>query len=106
MLHIVWEFRPAAGKREEFERAYGPAGGWAKLFSGAPGYVQTQLFHDAADPDRYWTIDAWVSAEAFADFKARHPQEYAALDRECEALCREERFLGRFTSAMRPATPR
>lgn len=77
-----------------------------QLFRSAPGYLQSLLLHDEADFDRYWTIDAWVSAEAFADFKARHAQEYAALDRESEALCREERFLGRFTVDARPSTPK
>jgi hypothetical protein len=43
VLHIVWEFRPAVHRRAEFERAYGPAGGWVRLFSSAPGYLETFL---------------------------------------------------------------
>lgn len=77
-----------------------------QLFRSAPGYVQTLLLRDEADPDRYWTIDVWGSPGAFADFKARHAEEYAALDRGSEALCREERFLGRFTEVRDASTPR
>jgi hypothetical protein len=33
---IIWEFRVQAGREEEFERAYGPAGGWARLEHEAP----------------------------------------------------------------------
>ena len=91
---LVWEFRVAPGRREEFERRYGPAGDWARLFARGHGYLGTQLLRDADDPDRYLTLDRWRSAAEWQAFRAMHAADYAALDAACEALTSAERSLG------------
>jgi heme-degrading monooxygenase HmoA len=93
---IVWELRPRPGREEEFERAYGPEGDWARLFRRAEGYLGTELLRDPAGPGRYLTIDRWASRAAFAAFKRAHGAEYEALDRACEGLTERESSLGSF----------
>ena len=93
-LHaIVWRFTTDAP--EEFERHYGPEGSWAQLFRRSTGYVRTDLLSDGSC---YLTIDWWRSPDGFAEFKREHGDEYAALDRECEALTRSEEKVGEFES--------
>jgi heme-degrading monooxygenase HmoA len=93
---VVWEFRAAAGAEARFEDAYGPCGTWARLFATGEGFVATELNRDLKDPARYITLDFWESKDAYDAFQARHAAEYAAIDRECEALTAEENALGAF----------
>ena len=93
---VVWEFRAAAGAEACFEDAYGPRGIWARLFATGEGFVATELNRDLKDPARYLTLDFWESREAYDAFRAKHAAEYAAIDRECEALTAEEKALGAF----------
>lgn len=97
---LVWEFRPRAGREEDFERAYGPEGDWARLFRRAEGYLGTELLRDGADSagPRYLTIDRWSSREAHEAFLRAHQAAYEALDRACEGLSDRESFLGCFES--------
>lgn len=98
----VWEFRVEAGRREEFERHYGPDGTWARLFRRADGYLGTLLLQDPADRSRYLTIDRWESRSAHRAFRARFAAEYEALDRQCEALTARETAIGEFTELRPP----
>src|SRR3982750_206959 len=92
---IVWKFRPEAGKEAEFEAAYGPRGTWAALFArGSAGYLGTELAR--AEDGSYLTVDRWASRAAYEAFRARSEEEYAALDRACEALTASETPLGTF----------
>ncbi len=93
---VIWEFRAAAGAEARFEDAYGPRGSWARLFTTGEGFVATELNRDLKDPARYLTLDFWESREAYDTFRAKHAAEYAAIDRECEALTAEETALGAF----------
>ncbi len=92
----VWEYEVAPGRAREFERAYGPAGDWVRLFSRAPGHLRTELLRDAERPARYLTIDVWESRAAWERFRARWTAEYAALDARCGALTTRETQLGGF----------
>lgn len=94
---VVWQFRPRPGAERQFEEAYGARGRWAHLFATADGFIRTELNRDLKDLDRYLTIDFWTSKEAYEAFRAKHATEYAAIDRECEALTMEEKFLGEFS---------
>lgn len=96
MLVIVWEFQVKAGREAEFEWRYGPEGDWAQLFRRSPAYRGTDLLRDTADANRYLTLDRWESAAAFEGFKQMNAEQYAAIDREGEALTESERCLGRF----------
>jgi len=71
-LVFSYEVRDAAG----FERAYGPDGEWAQFFTGAKGYIGTELLHDVETPSRYLVIDRWESADDYNGFAAAHREEY------------------------------
>ena len=92
----VWEFLVAAGREEEFLAAYGPSGAWSMLFRRAPGFIETLLLRDQADPSRFVTIDRWSSATAHDAFRIEYRAEYDALDRSCDALTRHEASLGSY----------
>jgi heme-degrading monooxygenase HmoA len=87
---IVWEYEVAAGFEGTFERAYGPAGEWARLFGTHDGYLGTELVHGDR-PDRFVTIDRWAAEEDFEAFLDRHRAEYQALDARCDAFTVAER---------------
>jgi heme-degrading monooxygenase HmoA len=91
---IVWEFEVRDGAEKPFEEAYGPDGAWARLFRNADGFLGTELLRDTRRPRRYLTIDRWRSLEDFAHFRQTHREEYAALDRRCEAWTASEVALG------------
>ena len=96
MIHVVWEFRVREGMEPEFERRYSATGDWARLFGRADGYAGTTLMRDPADAQRYLVIDVWRDAACLARFKQAYAVEYAALDKECEALTEAEIPLGTF----------
>ena len=88
----VWRFRPLRGKSAEFEAAYGPNGDWARLFHRAQGFLGTTLLTG----EHYLTIDRWVTKAAYERFMNDHREEFAALDRRCEALTSGEEEVGAF----------
>jgi len=61
---------------EEFERAYGPGGDWARFFRTGRGYIGTELLRDVELPGRYLVVDRWETAEAYNAFAAEHRDEY------------------------------
>jgi len=93
---IVWQFLVDEPQREAFERAYGPVGRWVTLFRRSPGFLGTELLHDREEPRRYFTVDRWESAAAFAAFRQDHGAAYETLDRELEGLSSEEVRVGEF----------
>ncbi len=95
---IVWEFHVKIATRRRFETIYGPRGCWARFFAKGKGHLGTDLFRDAKKKGRYLTIDRWVLRAAYESFRARHREEYATIDRECEALTKEEFALGIFVN--------
>jgi heme-degrading monooxygenase HmoA len=92
----LWEFRVAPEARAEFERHYGADGSWSQLFRRAEGYLGTHLLQDRADPGRFLTLDRWRSDADHRAFRTAFAQEYAALDRLCEALTLSETALGEY----------
>lgn len=98
---VIWEFIVPPKHTEAFIAAYGPAGAWARLFRSAPGYRGTELYRDREIPDRYVTLDFWMTQADFSAFRERHAEEYAALDRACEPLTGVERRIGSFGLADR-----
>ncbi len=93
---IVWEFVAREGLVQEFERAYGPDGDWARLFRRAPGYLGTTLIRDRETPRRFLTIDRWVSRQAFEEFRQQNGADYDRLDRRLATLNDKERQIGVF----------
>ena len=94
MFVALWEFEVKPGCEERFEKAYGPAGDWAKLFRNDANYRKTRLLRDPKRPANYLTLDFWDSRRAYEDFLASHSNEYKKLDALCEKLTSEERRIG------------
>ena len=92
----IWAYRVQPPRADEFRRLYGPEGAWVRLFRQAAGYLDTHLYRDRNDGDRYVTIDRWESEEAFRSFRARFAEEFERLDSEGEHLTLEETPLGEF----------
>jgi heme-degrading monooxygenase HmoA len=107
MFIRIWQFRAQPERVREFREAYGSAGAWAKLFARGDGYLGTELLESTSDPTLHVTIDRWESAEAWAAFLHAWREEYAALDRQCESLTRDEVELGVYVAPAQPrdATP-
>jgi heme-degrading monooxygenase HmoA len=91
---IIWSYRVAEQYRDEFERAYGPDGDWARLFRRAEGYIRTDLM--AGDEGSYATVDHWRSEEDFHAFQGQYSADYMALDARCEPWTISEERIGQF----------
>ncbi len=107
MYVIVWHFQVAPRREEDFERAYGPGGDWARLFERSNEFQGTELLRatveEPLDEEEvrprgrdYFTIDRWTSREAYVAFNERFGAEYAALDDRFLELCDIEECLGLF----------
>lgn len=86
----IWKFTVAADRVPDFVRAYGPDGIWAELFRRAEGYISTRLVQDRDDTGVFVTIDSWTSQAAWNAFREDFAEDYAAIDRQCEALTVDE----------------
>jgi heme-degrading monooxygenase HmoA len=96
MFVRIWRFLVRPEKANDFLSAYGPTGPWATLFHRVAGYLGTDLLRSATEPNTYFTVDRWESAEAWAAFLRAWGDDYAALDRRCEMLTETEAELGEF----------
>jgi hypothetical protein len=67
-----------------------------RLFRRAPGYLDTTLYNDRDDSERCFTIDRWVSEEAYRRFRIEFADEFERLDGLGEKLTQEEIKLGEF----------
>ena len=92
----IWEFEIAPGRLEQFLRSYGPDGDWALLFRRSRGYLGTSLLRDEDNPNRYVTVDRWISRADHDSFRSQFGAEYEALDRACEKLTIREARIGNF----------
>ncbi len=95
---IIWEFRVKPEYWSIFREEYSPQGIWGQLFRNAKGYIGTALLIDEEHPRRAVTIDRWECEEDFQDFKQTFADDYAALDKRCEAYTESETLIGRFTA--------
>jgi len=96
MVRILWSFTVAAQREQDFVRAYGPDGDWARLFAVAEGYRGTRLLRELSGLRRYLTEDTWETAEDFDRFTAAHRVQYDELDARCQALTSDESLIGIF----------
>ncbi|HEY6942239.1 antibiotic biosynthesis monooxygenase family protein [Dokdonella sp.] len=97
MVATIWRFRVQPDRTDAFERAYGPRGDWARLFERAEGYAGTELLKLHGEPATWLTIDRWRSEGDYERAKALLADDYAALDRRCEAYTCDEAWLGLHT---------
>jgi heme-degrading monooxygenase HmoA len=95
MFVRVWRFSVEEPNRARFEEAYGPEGGWARLFARVDGYIGTELLR--GETGTYLTIDRWRDESDWRQFLDRNGEAYRALDRECETLTAEESEIGAFS---------
>ncbi len=96
MFAYVWEYVVDTNHADAFISVYGSGGKWIELFARDDGYLRTELLRDASDPNRFMTIDYWVSRDARDRFRRTFASEFDALDEACEALTLQERFVGDF----------
>ena len=94
MIATVWRFEVKPDAVAAFESIYGPRGDWASLFARQDGYDGTELLRLQGDAAIYLTIDRWRDHAAFEQAKRAFADDYAALDRRCEALTSDETWLG------------
>ena len=91
---FLYETRDA----DAFESVYGPDGDWAQFFTGAPGYIVSELLRDLEQPGRYLVVDRWETAEAYNAFIAANGEEYMRRSDEAASLYVQELRLGSFES--------
>ncbi len=101
----VWHYQVKSTRVEEFERTYGPAGSWSRIFKACPGYNGTVLLKKADGSCAYITLDFWQDEASFREASLAELGEYQALDTECEAYTEEERDSGGW-SVLRPDSAR
>jgi heme-degrading monooxygenase HmoA len=91
-LVFSYEVRDAS----HFEAVYGPDGEWATFFSGAAGYIGTELLRDVETPSRYLVIDRWESSDAYNAFATEHRDEYMRRVDDTRFLYDQELRFGTF----------
>lgn len=94
MVEIIWRYRVHPSQRAAFERAYGPAGDWTRLFSRHPGFRRTRLFRHRNAEGVYIVLDVWEHKSDYDDFRRRFAAEYRRLDRQFALLHLEKHLLG------------
>ena len=93
MFVTLWEFEVKPGSEELFERTYGPEGEWARLFRRDARYRGTRLLRDVGSARVYVTMDSWESRTAYEEFREKFAKDYGELDKNCEGLTANERYL-------------
>jgi heme-degrading monooxygenase HmoA len=97
VIATIWRFDVQPDALDAFESAYGPHGDWAQLFARAPGYAGTELLRLESTDAVYLTINRWQTLADYERFKANLGDDYAELDRRCEAFTLDEAWLGMHT---------
>jgi heme-degrading monooxygenase HmoA len=90
---VLWKFRVRRGAQRAFERLYGPAGAWVRLFRKAPGYLGTELRRVTGRERAYVIADRWATRDAHERFLTAFREAYEALDRRCALLTESERYI-------------
>ena len=96
MFVALWEYEVKPGCEKRFEEAYGPGGGWVRLFRSDSNHIETRLLRDPFRRAIYVTVDFWNSRGAYEKFMTTHQDEYTALDGAGEELTNIERRVGWF----------
>jgi heme-degrading monooxygenase HmoA len=96
MFLVLWEYEVKPGREKRFEKAYGPAGDWARLFRTDSHYQETRLLRNSFRLNVYLTLDFWTSRDSYEKFMAGHKAEYQSIDSLGESLTLKERRLGTY----------
>lgn len=105
MIELFYRYRVHAAQARAFEHAYGPDGPWAHLFAEHPAFRRTRLFRHKNEAGVYVCVDAWETKAGWDDFRARHGEAYARLDRELRMLYLEEHLIGYYEGEEEYRTP-
>ena len=100
MVVIVWRYRVKPGCEAAFEALYGAQGAWVALMRRDACWRSTRLLRDAETPGVYLTLDEWRAPGDFEAFRARHADDYAALDAAGDRLTESEERMGVFAALM------
>ena len=100
MFVYIWTYEVRPEALPEFISVYGPEGAWAQLFRAHEGYRRTELLRDVKATNRFCTVDYWRSRDDREAFMRQHAEEFAALDRRCEAFTGREAHVGDFETAV------
>jgi hypothetical protein len=95
-VQTVWVYEVGDAFIEQFKAAYGPDGKWERLFRHCSGYVKSMLLQDLDNPNRFVTIDYWLSFSAYSSMKEIVAPEYEYLNKQCEPYTVTEEHLGIF----------
>lgn len=96
MYVIVWQFEVRPGCEEEFQRAYGTDGDWARFFGAGAGFVSVELLRDPRNPRMFVTIDRWKTATDYEEFSRKNAIKYREIDERCERLTVKETLGGAY----------
>ncbi len=94
MFVALWEYEVKRGSEERFEKVYGPAGEWVRLFRKDSDYRETRLLRDVLRREIYVTLDSWNSRKTYEEFMAANRAEYKRIDALGESLTIRERRMG------------
>ncbi len=94
LFAYVWRYTIAPQYEVDFLAAYRPDGDWAKLFLRDPEYIETKLFHDYDQNDRYMTVDYWTSKSARDAFQEKFAVDFKEIDERCENYTLDEVLIG------------
>jgi hypothetical protein len=96
MFLALWEFEVKSGCAERFQSAYGPDGGWVRLFRTDPSFIETRLLQEPSALNKFVTVDFWQTRAAYESFKELNDAAYAELDKSFENLTAFENCIGMF----------
>ncbi|MCH8242651.1 MAG: hypothetical protein IH897_08580 [Planctomycetes bacterium] len=90
------QFKVRPSCEEEFQRAFGADGDWAKFYRTGPGFVTVELLRDPRDPRMFLTIDRGETATDYGGFSGQNAIQYREIDERCERLPVKETHVGSF----------
>jgi len=93
---VIWRYVVDEEHRDEFERAYGAGGDWARFFASGDGYKTTRLLCDDSPAGGYVVIDVWESGGHYRRFLERHRDEYDRRSQQTATLYVTEERVGEF----------
>lgn len=109
MIQIVWEFVVKEEARGSFELAFGPGGGWGKLFARCPGFRGTTLLHDTNDPRHYLVVELWNTEvqrqQALSEYQAEYTKLETTMAEWTESRTELGAFRARVEATVRPIPP-
>jgi len=93
MFVALWEYEVKPGSEERFENAYGPGGGWAKLFRSDPNYARL-AFYVMPIVLRFTSLSISGIPRSLRTVHGHPQRQVQMLDAAGEELASKERRIG------------